>query len=139
MNNRDCMASSEAASAGVADAGDCPAGCGLDRSVCQVSLNNQPCQPNSPAIRTRGARTWRPHVGRQVNGTSRLPQVPGCRAPLSGLKYYYLKSKLCQQHHKAPMILIGGVESRFCQQCCKVHPLAEFDGGRRCAPGSALL
>lgn len=47
------------------------------------------------------------------------------------LKAYYIKSRLCEKHHKAREFSMNGVRSRFCQQCCKVHPLDAFDEDRR--------
>lgn len=34
-------------------------------------------------------------------------------------------------HSKAPVVTVGGMEKRFCQQCSRFHQLSEFDQGKR--------
>ncbi|KAJ4755071.1 SQUAMOSA promoter binding protein-like protein [Rhynchospora pubera] len=80
-------------------------------------------------------------------------QVEGCGVDLSGAKAYYCKHRVCGPHSKAPRVVVGGIEQRFCQQCSRrfgasgevlacwallrnifpktFHLLSEFDQGKR--------
>ncbi|QCE05203.1 Transcription factor [Vigna unguiculata] len=58
-------------------------------------------------------------------------QVQGCNADLSGAKAYYSRHKVCAMHSKSPMVIVAGLEQRFCQQCSRFHLLSEFDQGKR--------
>lgn len=46
-------------------------------------------------------------------------QVEGCGVDLSGAKAYYCKHRVCGPHSKAPRVVVGGIEQRFCQQCSR--------------------
>ena len=46
-------------------------------------------------------------------------QVEGCSVDLSGAKAYYGRHKVCGMHSKAPLVIVGGIEQRFCQQCSR--------------------
>lgn len=57
-----------------------------------------------------------------VHGVQQQPprcQVEGCEADLSGVKAYYCRHKVCGMHSKAPKVVVGGMEQRFCQQCSR--------------------
>ncbi|XP_042400232.1 squamosa promoter-binding-like protein 14 [Zingiber officinale] len=70
--------------------------------------------------------------GEQQQATPRPRcQVEGCEADLSGVKAYYCRHKVCGMHSKAPKVIVGGIEQRFCQQCSRFHQLTEFDQGKR--------
>ncbi|XP_037442359.1 squamosa promoter-binding-like protein 17 isoform X2 [Triticum dicoccoides] len=58
-------------------------------------------------------------------------QVEGCGVDLSGGKTYYCRHKVCLEHSKAPLVVVAGIEQRFCQQCSRFHQLPEFDQGKR--------
>nr|WPD49294.1 SPL-like protein 9 [Agave tequilana] len=58
-------------------------------------------------------------------------QVEGCSVDLSGAKAYYGRHKVCGMHSKSPLVIVGGIEQRFCQQCSRFHQLPEFDQGKR--------
>nr|QIL87238.1 SPL13 [Rubus occidentalis] len=58
-------------------------------------------------------------------------QAPGCNADLSDAKPYYRRHKVCDFHSKAPAVLVGGLQQRFCQQCSRFHDLSEFDENKR--------
>ncbi|GLI68364.1 hypothetical protein VaNZ11_012767 [Volvox africanus] len=70
-----------------------------------------------------------------------LPQPPGCKAIicqvagcgmcLEGMKGYFLRHRVCEEHSKAPMLIIGDVPSRLCQQCSKFHHVSAFEGSKR--------
>lgn len=38
---------------------------------------------------------------------------------------------MCEVHSKTPVVVVGGQEQRFCQQCSRFHLLAEFDDVKR--------
>lgn len=58
-------------------------------------------------------------------------QVEGCKVDLSGAKAYYSRHKVCCMHSKSPIVVVSGLEQRFCQQCSRFHQLPEFDQGKR--------
>ncbi|XP_072974075.1 squamosa promoter-binding-like protein 17 [Typha angustifolia] len=68
-----------------------------------------------------------------VQGGQQPPrcQVEGCKVDLTGAKAYYCRHKVCGMHSKAPKVIVGGLEQRFCQQCSRFHQLPEFDQGKR--------
>lgn len=61
----------------------------------------------------------------------RCCQVEGCSVDLSGAKAYYGRHRVCGTHSKTAMVIVGGMQQRFCQQCSRFHKLAEFDQGKR--------
>ncbi|XP_004293885.1 PREDICTED: squamosa promoter-binding-like protein 3 [Fragaria vesca subsp. vesca] len=58
-------------------------------------------------------------------------QAQSCNADLSDAKQYYRRHKVCDFHSKAPVVVIGGLRQRFCQQCSRFHDLSEFDENKR--------
>lgn len=46
-------------------------------------------------------------------------QVEGCEADLSDVKAYYSRHKVCATHSKSPVVIVAGLEQRFCQQCSR--------------------
>jgi len=46
-------------------------------------------------------------------------QVEGCGLDLSSAKDYHRKRRVCESHSKSPMVVIDGMERRFCQQCSR--------------------
>ncbi|KAJ6824164.1 uncharacterized protein M6B38_340460 [Iris pallida] len=57
--------------------------------------------------------------------------VDGCRSDLSGCREYHRRHKVCEAHSKTPIVMVGGQEQRFCQQCSRFHLLVEFDEVKR--------
>lgn len=57
--------------------------------------------------------------------------VDGCKSDLSHGRDYHRRHKVCEVHSKTPIVLVGGQEQRFCQQCSKFHMLTEFDEVKR--------
>ncbi|KMZ66122.1 hypothetical protein ZOSMA_2G01340 [Zostera marina] len=57
--------------------------------------------------------------------------VDGCKSDLSNCRDYHRRHKVCETHSKTPVVLIGGQEQRFCQQCSRFHLLIEFDEIKR--------
>ncbi|KAJ7540846.1 hypothetical protein O6H91_10G033100 [Diphasiastrum complanatum] len=58
-------------------------------------------------------------------------QAQGCTADLSRAKHYYRRHKVCEMHSKAAHVLANGQTQRFCQQCSRLHLVAEFDDAKR--------
>lgn len=58
-------------------------------------------------------------------------QAEGCKADLSGAKHYHRRHKVCEYHAKATVVVAGGKQQRFCQQCSRFHVLTEFDEAKR--------
>ncbi|XP_074572644.1 squamosa promoter-binding-like protein 16 [Curcuma longa] len=57
--------------------------------------------------------------------------VDSCKSDLSHCREYHRRHKVCEAHSKTPIVMVGGVEQRFCQQCSRFHLLAEFDEVKR--------
>ncbi|RWW01326.1 hypothetical protein GW17_00035644 [Ensete ventricosum] len=53
-------------------------------------------------------------------------QSEGCRADLSGAKHYHRRHKVCEFHSKATVVVVGGSQQRFCQQCSRRNRLTDF-------------
>ncbi|XP_027162745.1 squamosa promoter-binding-like protein 7 [Coffea eugenioides] len=58
-------------------------------------------------------------------------QVDGCHVALLNAKDYHRRHKVCEQHSKAPKVVVLGLEQRFCQQCSRFHAVEEFDESKR--------
>ncbi|KAL6858946.1 hypothetical protein ACP4OV_017948 [Aristida adscensionis] len=71
--------------------------------------------------------------GGGVTGGGSYPmcQVDDCRADLTSAKDYHRRHKVCEIHSKTTKALVANQMQRFCQQCSRFHPLAEFDEGKR--------
>ena len=51
-------------------------------------------------------------------------QAPSCQAEkcavdLTDAKRYHRRHKVCEQHSKAPVVIVAGLRQRFCQQCSR--------------------
>lgn len=46
-------------------------------------------------------------------------QADNCNADLNQAKIYHRRHKVCEFHSKAPIVLITGLQQRFCQQCSR--------------------
>ncbi|XP_021713648.1 squamosa promoter-binding-like protein 16 isoform X2 [Chenopodium quinoa] len=57
--------------------------------------------------------------------------VDGCASDLNQCREYHRRHKVCERHSKTPVVLVGGKEQRFCQQCSRFHSLEEFDEVKR--------
>ncbi|XP_030466428.1 squamosa promoter-binding protein 1-like isoform X2 [Syzygium oleosum] len=70
---------------------------------------------------------------RRGSGTaaSRNCQAEKCTADLAEAKQYHRRHKVCEQHSKAPAVVVAGLRQRFCQQCSRFHELSEFDENKR--------
>ncbi|KAI3740691.1 hypothetical protein L2E82_31162 [Cichorium intybus] len=58
-------------------------------------------------------------------------QVAECTTDMTRSKTYHRRHKVCEVHAKAPIVVIGGHQQRFCQQCSRFHDLTEFDDTKR--------
>jgi hypothetical protein len=79
-----------------------------------------PPPPASPRA-TGGGRRGRGAAG-GASSSSAPParcQVEGCHADLTGVKTYYYRHKVCSAHSKTPVVIVAGIEQRFCQQCSR--------------------
>ncbi|KAF7819406.1 teosinte glume architecture 1-like [Senna tora] len=57
--------------------------------------------------------------------------VDGCDSDLSDCREYHRRHRVCEKHSKTPIVLVGGKQQRFCQQCSRFHSLGEFDEVKR--------
>ena len=55
----------------------------------------------------------------QANQQSARCQAEGCKADLSIAKHYHRRHKVCELHSKATIVVAGGMQQRFCQQCSR--------------------
>ncbi|KAF3636292.1 putative protein CRABS CLAW-like [Capsicum annuum] len=100
-------------------------------TVYRDGKNNQSLKRNSslssvnPALQGKKLRA--------TNFHSEVPvcQVHGCNKDLSSSKDYHKRHKVCDEHSKTAIVIVNGIEQRFCQQCSRFHLLAEFDEGKR--------
>ncbi|GAB2298663.1 single stranded nucleic acid binding protein [Dionaea muscipula] len=58
-------------------------------------------------------------------------QADNCTADLTDAKKYHRRHKVCEFHAKAPVVIVSGLQQRFCQQCSKFHELPQFDDTKR--------
>ncbi|XP_068646577.1 squamosa promoter-binding-like protein 3 isoform X2 [Aristolochia californica] len=58
-------------------------------------------------------------------------QADNCNADLYEAKRYHQKHRVCESHAKAAVVLVGGIEQRYCQQCSRFQELSEFDDNKR--------
>lgn len=77
------------------------------------------CESSTPPKRVR------------VHSMTAYCQVYGCNKDLSSCKDYHKRHKVCEVHSKTPIVIVNGIEQRFCQQCSRFHLLSEFDDGKR--------
>ncbi|KAF7127500.1 hypothetical protein RHSIM_Rhsim11G0120900 [Rhododendron simsii] len=53
--------------------------------------------------------------GRSVN----ICQVDGCTTDMSYAKPYHRRHNVCEYHAKARVVVVAGIQKRFCQQCSR--------------------
>ncbi|KAI4350495.1 hypothetical protein L6164_004946 [Bauhinia variegata] len=69
---------------------------------------------------------------RMNNGSQNMTcSVDGCNSDLSSCREYHRRHRVCEKHSKTPIVLVGGKQQRFCQQCSRFHSLGEFDEVKR--------
>ncbi|XP_073055027.1 squamosa promoter-binding-like protein 6 [Primulina eburnea] len=70
---------------------------------------------------------------RTSNSPSLVPvcQVLDCNKDLSSSKDYHKRHKVCDLHSKSSVVIVDGIQQRFCQQCSRFHLLQEFDKDKR--------
>ncbi|KAJ4798524.1 Squamosa promoter-binding protein [Rhynchospora pubera] len=85
-----------------------------------MGLTNQSLLPTQPMA-----------VSRRSRDKEVFCLVEGCKADLSKCRDYHRKHKVCEVHSKTPVVMVGGKEQRFCQQCSRFHLLVEFDEVKR--------
>ncbi|OWM91058.1 squamosa promoter-binding protein 1-like isoform X2 [Punica granatum] len=73
-----------------------------------------------------------PVAGRKGSGSAtRGCQAEKCPADLTDARPYHRRHRVCELHAKAPVVVVGGMRQRFCQQCSRFHELSEFDDTKR--------
>lgn len=71
-----------------------------------------------------------PAVAKRARGPNNQAQstvccsVDGCVSDLSNCRDYHRRHKVCEAHSKTPIVLVGGQEQRFCQQCSRYNFLS---------------
>ena len=46
-------------------------------------------------------------------------QADSCNVDLNGARAYHRRHKVCEFHSKAAVVILAGLEQRFCQQCSR--------------------
>ncbi|XP_073130509.1 squamosa promoter-binding-like protein 6 isoform X2 [Henckelia pumila] len=98
--------------------------------------------PREPSSRRCSVENSVPHAveplvrakrGRITNLQSHIPvcQVLGCNKDLSLSKDYHKRHRVCDLHSKTAVVIVNGLQQRFCQQCSRFHLLPEFDKSKR--------
>ncbi|CAK8562666.1 unnamed protein product [Lathyrus sativus] len=77
------------------------------------------CESSTPTKRVR------------VHSLNAYCQVYGCNKDLSSCKEYHKRHKVCEVHSKIVVVIVNGIEQRFCEQSSRFHLLSEFDDGKR--------
>lgn len=54
-----------------------------------------------------------------ATSTAQRCQADSCEADLGAAKRYHQRHKVCESHSKAKVVLVGGLEQRYCQQCSR--------------------
>lgn len=86
-------------------------GVGIPAKFCGGSSSAGGMPPPLPAKKGRGVVVQ--------GGQPPRCQVEGCKVDVSDAKAYYSRHKVCCMHSKSPMVIVGGLEQRFCQQCSR--------------------
>ncbi|KAI3452918.1 hypothetical protein Pfo_009581 [Paulownia fortunei] len=96
-----------------------------ERNGNRFSTDNSVLSSPEPSVSAK-----RPRI---TNLQSPIPtcQVLGCNKDLSSSKDYHKRHKVCDVHSKTAVVIVNGIQQRFCQQCSRFHLLAEFDEGKR--------
>ncbi|KAE9461897.1 hypothetical protein C3L33_06214, partial [Rhododendron williamsianum] len=58
-------------------------------------------------------------------------QADNCSTDMTYAKPYHRRHKVCEFHAKVPVVVLAGLQQRFCQQCSRFHELSEFDDTKR--------
>lgn len=59
---------------------------------------------------------------RVMSGTQNVScSVDGCKSDLSICRDYHRRHRVCERHSKTPVVIVGGKEQRFCQQCSRYY------------------
>ncbi|XP_073031990.1 squamosa promoter-binding-like protein 6 isoform X1 [Primulina eburnea] len=91
----------------------------------QCSVENSVLHAMEPSVRAKR--------GRMTNLQSQIPvcQVLDCNKDLSSSKDYHKRHRVCGLHSKTAVVIVNGLQQRFCQQCSRFHLLPEFDKSKR--------
>ncbi|WOL12852.1 squamosa promoter-binding-like protein 16 [Canna indica] len=90
-------------------------------------------QPSMSPAAASSAPSRRARAGPGSGGGGQMAScsVDGCKSDLSNSREYHRRHKVCEVHSKTPVVMVGGQEQRFCQQCSRFHQLVEFDEVKR--------
>ena len=96
--------------------------------------------PSASPPRAAAGRRGRGAAGGAA-GSSAPPrcQVEGCNVDLTGAKTYHCRHKVCAMHSKAPLVVVNGIEQRFCQQCSRLPAITLLSLPLCCCCTSILL
>lgn len=99
--------------------------------VLKLSNSSRSSTPGDSAARpSKKVRAESPE-GSSSRNKQMCCQVDDCNVDLAKQRDYHRRHKVCETHSKAVNALVGKQMQRFCQQCSRFHPLADFDEGKR--------
>ncbi|XP_048132482.1 squamosa promoter-binding protein 1 [Rhodamnia argentea] len=83
--------------------------------------------------RSRAATARSSKKGGSCSGWAPPPscQAENCSTDMADAKRYHRRHKVCEFHAKEPVVVVAGLQQRFCQQCSRFHKLSEFDETKR--------
>ncbi|XP_075488857.1 squamosa promoter-binding protein 1-like isoform X1 [Primulina tabacum] len=78
-----------------------------------------------------GASGKKGSIGGGSSSVMKMCRAEKCSVDLGDAKAYHRRHKVCEHHAKAQVVLVAGIQQRFCQQCSRFHELLEFDESKR--------
>ncbi|XP_073311913.1 squamosa promoter-binding-like protein 8 [Primulina huaijiensis] len=78
-----------------------------------------------------GASGKKGSIGGGSSSVMKMCRAEKCSVDLGDAKAYHRRHKVCEHHAKAQVVLVAGIQQRFCQQCSRFHELVEFDESKR--------
>ncbi|CAL0323283.1 unnamed protein product [Lupinus luteus] len=103
-----------------------------DPSMLHVDKNNNNKKKNEAASVDLSVLSSQGSLKQWHNGSHNLCcLVDGCNFDLSDSRKYHKRHRVCEKHSKTIVVLVGGKQQRFCQQCSRFHALGEFDDVKR--------
>lgn len=95
---------------------------GLGDSGSSYKCKEQPRISTATTITTAASSSSGPSKRQRAPsnvGQNASCMVDGCKADLSKCREYHRRHKVCEVHSKTPVVVVGGQEQRFCQQCSR--------------------
>lgn len=90
----------------------------LGEALVEKPASDTPEEPkDSETVSSPSGSSKRPRLHNGSQNMSCL--VDGCTSDLSDCREYHRRHRVCEKHSKTPVVLVGGKQQRFCQQCSR--------------------